>query len=213
MSGVGGRKPAAPRVARGCAWRDAPYLSLDFETTGLDYATDHIVSYGVVPIERGRVFVGAARHQLVRPPTQPSRRSQTVHLLRPVDLADAPDGATVAADLRAALAGRFILAWFAQVEFAFLRGWYGGSERWWRRRVIDVRDLAIAADGAPPTARRQRGYGLSATAARFGVPVDDPHNALDDALVTAQLFLVLVEKLPTQPAPTVRDLVRLSSSA
>ncbi|MEP6757610.1 MAG: 3'-5' exonuclease [Actinomycetota bacterium] len=210
MFAVGGRKPPGPRVARGAAWRDARYVALDFETTGLDYATDHIVSYGVVPIEHARVFVGAARHQLVRPPTQPSRRSQTVHLLRPVDLVDAPDRATAALDLRAALAGRFVLAWFAQVEVAFLRGLYGGSERWWGRRVIDVRDLAIAVDRAPPAARRERGYALGATAKRYGIPVADPHNALDDALVTAQLFLVLVGKLPGRAPPTARDLARLS---
>lgn len=213
MSAIGGRRPAAPRRASRLAWRDASYVSLDFETTGLDYATDHIVSYGLVPIEAGRVLAGASRHQLVRPPKEPSPRSQTVHLLRPVDLAEAPDAATAAGELRAALTGRLVLAWFAEVEIAFLRGLYGGTERAWRRRVIDVRDLAIAADGAPPAARRERGYALGATADRYGVPVANPHDALDDALVTAQLFVVLVEKVPRLPAPTVRDLVRLCAPA
>ena len=142
----------------------------------------------------------------------PSPRSQTVHLLRPADLADAPGVEAAAAGLRAALAQRVIVAWFAEVEVAFLRGIFGGSARWWRRRVIDVRDLAIAADGAPTAARRERGYALSSTAHRYGVPVAEPHQALDDALVTAQLFLVLVRKLPGLDAPTVRDLVRLSSA-
>lgn len=213
MSAIGGRRPAAPRRAARLAWREASYVSLDFETTGLNYATDHIVSYGLVPIELGRVLVGMARHQLVRPPKEPSPRSQTVHLLRPVDLADAPDAAAAAGELRAALSGRLVLAWFAEVEIAFLRGLYGGSERTWRRRVIDVRDLAIAVDGAPSAARRERGYALGGTAARYGVPVASPHDALDDALVTAQLFLVLVEKLPRLPDPNVRDLVRLSAPA
>lgn len=211
MPTVGGRRPPAPRRASRLAWRGAAYVSLDFETTGLDYATDHIVSYGSVPIERGRVLVGASHHQLVRPPTEPSPRSQTVHLLRPVDLAQAPDAATAAGGLRDALAGRFVLAWFAEVEIAFLRGLYGGRERWWRRRVIDVRDLAIAVDRAPAAARRERGYALGATAERYGVPVASPHDALDDALVTAQLFVVLVEKVPGLSSPTVGDLVRLSA--
>jgi DNA polymerase III epsilon subunit-like protein len=43
------------------------------------------------------------------------------------------------------------------------------------------------------------------------VPVASPHDALDDALVTAQLFLVLVGKLPATADPTVADLLRLSS--
>jgi DNA polymerase III epsilon subunit-like protein len=36
---------------------------------------------------------------------------------------------------------------------------------------------------------------LSQAAEAHGVPVDDPHQALDDALVTAQLFLVLAARL------------------
>jgi DNA polymerase III subunit epsilon len=212
MRAVSARRPAAPHPRRGLPWHEAAYAALDFETTGLDYEADHIVSYGLVPIERGRVRVGAATSQLVRPPTPPSPRSQTVHLLRPVDLADAPDVSAAAAGLRAALAGRFIVAWFAEVEIAFLRRVFGGSTRRWRRRVVDVRDLAIVIDGSPPGARRERGYALSVTAERYGVPVADPHDALDDALVTAQLFLVLVGKLPGRPVPSARQLTALHRS-
>jgi DNA polymerase III epsilon subunit-like protein len=75
--------------------------------------------------------------------------------------------------------------------------------------VVDVRDLAIAVEGAPPGARRERGYALTPTAERYGVPVADAHDALDDALVTAQLFLVLVGKLPGRPDPTARALTTL----
>jgi DNA polymerase-3 subunit epsilon len=209
MRTVGGRRPAAPRTRRGLPWREATYASLDFETTGLDYTTDHVVSYGVVPVEEGRVLVGRSTSQLVRPPIDPSPRSQTVHLLRPVDLSSAPDVAVAAPDLRVALEGRLVLAWFAEVEIAFLRRIFGGSVRGWRRRVIDVRDLAIAVDGSPPGARRERGYALTQTAERYGVPVADAHDALDDALVTAQLFLVLVGKLPGRPDPTARQLTTL----
>jgi DNA polymerase III subunit epsilon len=208
---VGGSRPRSPRVRGTAPWRDAAYVALDFETTGLNYTTDHVISYGVVPIESGRILVGESHHELVRPPKAPSPRSQTIHLLRPTDLADAPPMATAAAPLRAALDGRVLLAWFAEVEVAFLRGIFGGSERWWRRRVIDVRDLAIAVDEAPVKVRAERGYGLSQTAERYGVPVASPHDALDDALVTAQLFLVLARKVPESPEPTLADLRRLSS--
>jgi DNA polymerase-3 subunit epsilon len=157
------------------------------------------------------VLAGRGRHQLVRPPIHPSPRSQTIHLLRPADLADAPTMHAAAAGFRAELDRRLILAWFADVEIAFLAKSFGGSPRWWRRRVIDVRDVAIAVDRAGPGARAERGYGLSQTAERYGVPVASPHDALDDALVTAQLFVVLVGKLPGMPRPTVGDLLALGS--
>ena len=66
----------------------------------------------------------------------------------------------------------------------------------------------MAADALPPD-RDRPGYPLSGTARRWQVPVANPHEALDDALVTAQLFLVLAAHLPDVPSPTVRDLLRL----
>jgi DNA polymerase III subunit epsilon len=209
MRALGGRRPAAPHPRRGLPWSTTSMVALDFETTGLDADEDHVIAYGAVPIERGRVLVGSARSQLIRPPTPPSPTSQTIHLLRTVDLADAPETRVAAAGLRDALAGRFLVTWFADVEIAFLRRLFGGSVASWRRRVIDVRDMTIVVDGSAAGVRRARGYALTQTADRFGVPVSDPHDALDDALVTAQLFLVLAGRLPGRPTPTARELTAL----
>jgi DNA polymerase-3 subunit epsilon len=197
---------APPRARVSSGWREASYVALDFETTGLDYARDAVVSYGVVPVVGGRVRLEGSIHQLIHPAVPPSPRSQTVHLLRPADLAGAPVLDEARAGLRTALDGRYLLAWYAEIEINFCVRIFGGAERAWRRRTIDVRNLAIAVDGKPSRLRAEPGYGLASAASRFGVPVVSPHEALDDALVTAQLFLVLVRKLPNLPAPTVRDL-------
>ncbi len=77
----------------------------------------------------------------------PSPRSQTIHELRPQDLAGSPRIDEARAALRAALEGRFLLVWFADVEVSFLAAIFGGGKRRWRRRTIDVRELAMAADG------------------------------------------------------------------
>jgi len=209
---LGGRRPAAPHPRRGLPWRETSMVALDFETTGLDLDHDHVISYGAVPIEHGRIRVGAGRTQLIHPPQPPSARSQTIHLLREVDLADAPETRAAAAGLRATLANRFLVTWYADVEIAFLRRLFGGSDRSWRRRVIDVRDMAIVIDEAPAGARRARGYALTQTAERFGVPVSDPHDALDDALVTAQLFLVLAARMSVDGEPSAGELAGLYHS-
>jgi DNA polymerase-3 subunit epsilon len=51
---------------------------------------------------------------------------------------------------------------------------------------------------------------LSAAAGRYAVPVASPHDALDDALVTAQLFLVLADRLAERGRRRVRDLLALT---
>ena len=202
--------PAAPARRRAIGWRLAEYAALDFETTGLDAANDAVVSFGVVPVRDGRAILAEAVHQLVRPHVPPSPRSQTIHELRPQDLAGSPRIGEVREVLRRALERRWLLAWFADVEIAFLAAIFGTSERTWRRRTIDVRNLAIAADGQPPEIRGRPGYGLGAEAHRWKIPVANPHEALDDAFVTAQLFLVLARKMPGDPDPTIRSLVRVA---
>ena len=198
-----------PRHRRGARWRDVEYAALDFETTGLDLRNDAVVSFGVTPVIEGRIRMSGAIHQLIEPRVPPSPRSQTIHELRPQDLAGSPTLEEARGALADALRGRVLLVWFAEVEMNFLRAIFGGLARTWRRRTIDVRNLAISVDGAPRSARLNLGYPLTSTAERFGVPVANPHEALDDALVTAQLFLVLVDKLPGKPDPTVRDLLRI----
>lgn len=198
----GGRRP----------WDQARYAAIDFETTGLDLARDAIVSYGVVPVDGGRIRVAGSAHRLVRPGVPPSPKSQTIHLLRPVDLADAATEREAAADLRARLARRIVLAWFADVEMHLLARSLGGSVAAWRRRTVDVRNLAIAVEGKPASARGELGYALSATARRYGVPVAASHEAYDDALVTAQLFLVLVGKLPSRAVPSRAHLLRVAGA-
>jgi DNA polymerase III subunit epsilon len=205
---VSGR-PAAPRRARSRAWRDARFVALDFETTGLDPSTDVVISFGVVPVLGGRAVMAGSMHQLIDPAVPPSPRSQTIHELRPQDLAGSPRMEEARGTLGTAIGAAYLLVWYADVELTFLRLMFGGSRRTWRRRTIDVRNLAIAADAAPRDAGKRPGYALTATAGRFGVPVADPHNALDDALVTAQLFLVLVGKLPGGSEPNVRRLLRI----
>ena len=203
--------PGPPRRNRRLPWRAVEFAALDFETTGLDLERDTIVSFGIVPVREGRVVLADAVHQLVDPHIPPSPHSQTIHELRPQDLAGSPSLPEARAILGRALARRILLTWFAGVELHFLSAIFGYREGVWRRRMIDVRDLAIVADGAPPSARTQPGYGLSWAAERLGVPVASPHDALDDALVTAQAFLVLTGRLPSCPDPTAADLLWLGS--
>jgi DNA polymerase III subunit epsilon len=199
--------PGAPAWSeRRGSWRAATFASLDFETTGLDYRRDEIVSFGVVPVRRARVVLREGVHQLVSPAVPSSHASVRIHQLLATELASAPDLASARTRLAEALAGRFVLAWFAELEVAFLSRAFGTALRTWRRRTIDVRRLAIVVERLPRDSRMT----LSAAAERLGVPVASPHDALDDALVAAQLFLVLAARLERAGAGRVADLLRLT---
>jgi DNA polymerase III subunit epsilon len=195
-----------PRAIRRASWRDSAFASLDFETTGLDVRRDDVVSFGVVPVLGGRVVLREAVHRLVAPSVPSSPASVRIHGLLPWELAGAPPVEEARAELTAALDGRILLAWFAELEVAFLSRIFDTGERPWWRRTVDVRRLAIAVERAPADSRLT----LTAAAGRFDVPVTSPHEALDDALVTAQLFLVLADRLDRMGAGRVGDLVALT---
>ena len=199
--------PAPARAFRRRDWTAAEFVSLDFETTGLDLVNDHVVSFGAVPIRDGRIVLGQGVHQLVEPPIPPSPSSVTVHGMRTQDLTGSPQLDVAAVVLAEALAHRFLLTWYAPFELAILRRMFGRGGRNFSRRCIDVRKLAIVADDGG--AATPFSDSLTRCAERYHVPVAAPHEAFDDALVTAQLFLVLAARLRGRGVRTVRDLLRV----
>jgi DNA polymerase-3 subunit epsilon len=145
---------------------------------------------------------------VIRPPVAiiPAE-SIRVHGIRPQELADAPELEVVADELIRALEGRTLVAHAKSIELAFLERIYRDRGRRPPRRAIDVLDLAAAlADRRDePQLQSQR---LAFVADRFGVPVSRTHHAFDDALVTAQLFLVLATELEGLGMGRLRDLER-----
>jgi DNA polymerase-3 subunit epsilon len=187
-------------------------VALDFETTGLDPRSDDVISFGLVPVSGGRIDLSGARYQEVAPRVEPRHSSIRVHHLRTQDLATAPPMAQVASAFREGLAGRFILAWAAGVEIAFLRRVFGGFDRTWRSRTIDVRTLIMSLERESAGQTDEPGrYALGSAARRFGVPVEQTHHALDDAFMTAELFLIAATRLSAPGDVSIRELLRLTA--
>ncbi len=207
------RLPRGQRLVPGWAalelpWRQADYVVVDLETTGLHLRRDQIVSYGAVPVRTGRVRVGERAYGLVRPDREPSPTSVTVHGLRAVDLADAPPLAECVQRLTSLLDGRVLVAHAAWVEQAFLGRAFAEHGARLGGPIVDTAALAREAgvalggtEGEPSLERLARGLGL---------PVHAPHHALGDALTTAGVFLALVARLDRREPQTVRSLHAVS---
>jgi DNA polymerase III subunit epsilon len=202
---VGRLIPAAPKSSeRRRRWQDAAFAALDFEATGLDFTRDRIISFG----SADRWRPGRDRRGRVRP-----RRSRSGDGFRGVggcswsatrDLRGASSAEAAREALRAALSRRYLITWHGHVEASFLGVLFGTTPRRWLRRSVDVRWLALALLGAEGACLT-----LSEAADRFEVPVAAPHHALDDALVTANLFLVTAAQLGSEGLRTARDALRM----
>jgi len=186
-------------------WRDASFCAVDLELTGLDPREHEIVSFGAVPIEEGRVQLGAAVHGRARPLRSISESSVLVHGLRAADLADAPPLDVAIDPLLAVMAGRIPVVHVAAIERGFLRPALRRQGVRLRGPMVDTSVLGLVwlheRDGNGP-----RRVSLAELTAALGLPSHHPHDAVGDALTTAQVFVALATHLDALHPETVRRL-------
>jgi DNA polymerase III subunit epsilon len=186
---------------RGRSWRDARFIAIDIETTGLDPERDELISFAGIPIEGGRIIVSQEVHGLVRPHAATTGASTQIHGLRDHDLAGAPTAPDALAPLAALMKGRVPVVHAQWVERTFLRK----AGRPLPRRIVDTavlwRVLTIL-QGAPDPGTRS----LSLISASLGLPAHRPHTAEGDTLTAAQVFLAMATRLEARRQGSVRAL-------
>ncbi len=196
-------------------WRQAPYTVLDTETSGLDARRDAILAIGLVNIENGRIVLESAWQTLVQPPPGMAVASESirVHGLMRNDLANAPPLSDVLPMLLERLRGRVLVVHVAAVDIAFLhRAMRQAYRVGLRGPAVDTARMAAtlhyyrrfsrgSADKPPTVA-------LRSLAQEVNLPVYPEHNALNDAVTTAQVFLALATRLERHGVATLHSLIR-----
>jgi DNA polymerase III subunit epsilon len=188
------------------SWRDARLLCVDVELTGLDPESDEVIAFGAVPIERGRIRAGGAIEGMVAPTRPRHGGAEEIHGILPRDLDDAPPLEQALAPLATAIAGTTPIAHAAWVERAFLGPALRRAGGRLPRHLIDTamlyRLLGVVRDGHDPGYRP-----LASITEALGLPSHHPHQALGDALTTAQVFLALATQLEARGHGRLRDLI------
>jgi DNA polymerase-3 subunit epsilon len=186
-------------------WRQAEFVVVDLETSGLDLSSDEILSFAAVPVRGGRVIPAEMVTTLVRPERPPAPVGIRIHGLRDADLRDQlplEQQIDLIADV---LSGRILVAHAAWIERGFL-GRVMPPERPLTPHVIDTMTLGqavLAAEGiacpeSPP---------LGFLAQSLNLPIHRPHHADGDALTTAQVFIALASRLNRARDASVAELL------
>jgi len=178
--------PASPATA-------VRFVSLDFETTGFDPARDEILSIGFVPVRDGALLVGQSVHRLVRPSGAVPPSSAVVHGILDDRARSGAPLAEAVPPLLAALAGNVLVAHHAAIERGFLdrvcRRLYGHP---FVAPIVDTLEIerrTLARRGRPIAPGSLR---LAALRESYGLPRYRAHDALIDALATAELLLAQI---------------------
>lgn len=190
---------------------DLPLLAIDLETTGLDPNKDQILSIGFVPLD-GLSITLAGADEMVLQPCVDVGQSATIHGLTD----DALEGGLAIEEALArvlpALAGRVLLAHFADIEIKFLsaacRRLYGTRMPCARIDTMDVQRRIIAPGLLQPDIGELR---LWAARAHYDLPVYRAHRALTDALACAELYLAQASTMSVRAETAGKGPLRLKS--
>ncbi|BEU02213.1 3'-5' exonuclease [Agarivorans sp. OAG1] len=176
--------------------KDIEFVALDFETTGLDAKKNSIISIGLVPFTLQRIACREAKHWFVTPEDKLKEDSIVIHGITHSDLKGAPSLLRILEQLLDELAGKVVVVHYRRIERDFLHHTL--------RSLINegiifplVDTMQIEADmlAAQPKKLidllrkpKPTSIRLANTRSRYNLPVYPPHDALTDAIATAELL-------------------------
>ncbi|NHA13894.1 exonuclease domain-containing protein [Thioalkalivibrio sp. XN279] len=186
-------------------------VAMDFETTGLDPARDHIIAVGWVLLRGDRIVMASAREIRVRNEAADGvGQSAIIHGITDSDLDDADSVDGMLAHLLPELAGRAVVAHAASIERGFLNAVLrrlGGVPL--PNPFIDTMTLERRLlEGKGGSVRELHGdLTLDACRERRQLPEHQRHSAGADAIACAELLLAQLDELGGARGTRLKELL------
>ncbi|MFN3461011.1 MAG: exonuclease domain-containing protein [Oceanibaculum sp.] len=181
-----------------------PAVSLDCETTGLNVATDRVVSAAGIVMHGPRLYRHLAYDRLVNPGVPVPASSTAIHGITDAMVADAPPISLVLADLAELLRGRVVIGHNISFDLAVLRAEAARHGVAWTDPPALCTALLFSF-----LYPRQRDLNMEAVAAMCGAEIEGRHTAFGDCLVTAEIFAGMLPLLAERGVTTLADAERV----
>lgn len=190
------------------------FVVCDTELTGLDRKRDEIISIGAVLIRDLQINLGATFHRYIRPKNIEHTKATLVHRITPQQLLAAPPLEEVLPAFVEFAGANLMVGHCLALDMDFLnraaRKVLGGTLA---NPGIDTIRMAhgyqrVRSGHFNQEEDRPRSYALEALAKEYQLPMFKPHDALEDALQTAYLFLFLLKKFRKGGLTTLKDIYR-----
>ena len=197
--------------------KDARFVVLDSELTGLDAKRDSIISLGAIRMHGGRIDLSGRFYRLVNPHTEFKPKSVVIHEITPSDVIEKPNIDIVLSEFLEYCGNDIVVGYCVDIDLHFINKEmtriYGMAfanaaveicylYEWLKKRMSSAR----AGEHSLPILREGKLYDI---AKAYGITVNGAHNAMVDAYVTAQIFQRFLPLLISKGIETVSDLMRI----
>jgi DNA polymerase-3 subunit epsilon len=188
------------------------FVVCDTELTGFSLRRDEIISIGAVKIVDLRIELSQTFYQYIRPLHLEHTDSTLIHRITPEQLRSMPPVEEVLPEFIKFCGNAMIVGHHVILDMNFLnraaRDVLGGTLA---NPSVDTMRLAMGYKEAQFMGEQGRSnlstsYNLADLTREFRLPVFKTHDALDDALQTAYLFLFLIKKMRQGRIRTLKDL-------
>lgn len=187
---------------------ELPILAVDFETTGLDAKADKLLSVGFVSLTQQQITLNSSYHQIIKTKTQLEESNVIIHHITDEQKEQGQPLHIVVERLLEALTGKVMLVHFARIERQFLQQacleLYGVAPDFpiidtlvIAKRQLDKRDVAY-----DPSELR-----LSNLRNKYQLPDHHGHDALNDAIATAELLLAQMANKTGSDNTLLKDII------
>lgn len=202
------------RPAKRTTLSEVRFVVFDTETTGLDVATNRILSIAGVGMLGTEVRLGDVFETMVAQSQVGGAEAAVVHGLVSSDVVDGLAEDQAVAEFLAFAGDAVLVAHHAAFDIGMLHkaiATHRGAKVW--NPVVDTAQLAMRVDGeALPAAHAQgaderRAYQLDGLLDRYGIEISERHTAAGDALATALLLQRLLKKADSRGIKTLGDLL------
>lgn len=181
---------------------EARFCAVDVETTGLDPASDDIIAFACVPIERARILVREAYYSLVRPEGY-RLSSMKYHGISRQDLENAPPFADIAGTILRLTDG-ILVGHSTHFDYEVLRRHFKRQGVTLKRDTLDV--ALVERWLARKCGQGGQDESFDAMLKSYGLRVSYRHHALADAFFAAQIFQLQIARLEREGIMTVAQL-------
>ncbi|MBT3280533.1 MAG: 3'-5' exonuclease [Campylobacteraceae bacterium] len=172
-------------------YNDDEYVCFDCETTGLNTKTDDIISIGAVIIKNNKILVSKKFEKFIKPKTSLDAQSIKIHQIRECDLDDAKDIDDVITQFLEFIGNRPLVGYYLEFDIAMINKYVKqkiGSQL--PNKQIEVSAMYYdKVIGRIPQGNIDLRFDVIMN--KLGLPILSKHDAINDAVMTAMIFLKL----------------------